>query len=77
MKLKAPFPAFGGKSKVASMVWQYLGDVDNYIEPFANSAAVLLARPHAPRVETINDWDQPSTTLTAPNLPTLSLVAVA
>ena len=56
-KLKAPFPAFGGKSKVASLVWERLGDVDNYVEPFCNSAAVLLARPHDGRIETVNDWD--------------------
>src|SRR6266446_1829991 len=56
-KLKAPFPAFGGKSRVAHLVWERLGDVDNFIEPFANSAAVLLARPHAPRIETLNDMD--------------------
>jgi DNA adenine methylase len=54
-KLKAPFPAFGGKSRVAALVWGRLGDVSNYIEPFANSAAVLLARPTPPRIETIND----------------------
>lgn len=53
--LKAPFPAFGGKSRVAQLVWGRLGDVDNYIEPFAFSAAVLWGRPHAPRIETIND----------------------
>jgi len=55
--LKAPFPAFGGKSKVAPMVWDRLGDVDNFVEPFCNSAAVLLNRPHAGRIETVNDWD--------------------
>jgi hypothetical protein len=55
--LKAPFPAFGGKAKVAGLVWSRLGDVANYIEPFCRSAAVLLARPHEPRVETINDLD--------------------
>lgn len=55
--LKAPFPAFGGKSKVAPLVWQRLGDVDNFIEPFCNSCAVLLQRPHAARIETVNDWD--------------------
>lgn len=55
--LKAPFPAFGGKSKVAKLVWQRLGNVDNFIEPFCNSAAVLLQRPHAGAIETINDWD--------------------
>jgi hypothetical protein len=54
-KLKAPFPWFGGKSRVAPLVWQRLGEVDNYCEPFAGSAAVLLARPHPPRVETVNE----------------------
>ena len=55
--LKAPFPYFGGKSGAAEKVWSALGDVDNYVEPFAGSGAVLLARPHRPRVETINDAD--------------------
>jgi hypothetical protein len=55
--LKAPFPWFGGKRRAASLVWDALGNVDSYIEPFAGSAAVLLARPHAPRCETINDAD--------------------
>jgi hypothetical protein len=32
-------------------------DVDTYNEPFAGSLAVLLGRPHAPRVETVNDLD--------------------
>lgn len=44
-KLKAPFPYFGGKSKVASVVWQAFGNCKNYVEPFAGSLAVLLARP--------------------------------
>ena len=35
----------GGKSKVADMVWERLGDVDNFVEPFAGSLAVLLRRP--------------------------------
>lgn len=55
--LKAPFPYFGGKSRVADVVWEALGDVANYIEPFAGSLAVLLARPHAPKIETVNDMD--------------------
>jgi len=54
---KAPFPYHGGKSRVAELVWKRLGDVDNYCEPFMGSAAMLLARPHAPRVETANDYD--------------------
>ena len=55
--LRAPFPWFGGKSRAAPLVWAALGDVSNYVEPFAGSLAVLLARPHAPRVETVNDAD--------------------
>jgi hypothetical protein len=42
------------------LVWARLGDVPNYIEPFAGSAAVLLRRPLEPgetRIETINDAD--------------------
>ena len=57
LQLKAPFPCFGGKSKVADVVWQSLGDVDNYVEPFAGSLAVLLSRPHLPKIETVNDLD--------------------
>lgn len=55
--LKAPFPWFGGKSRVADIIWARLGDVNNYVEPFFGSGAVLLARPHAPKTETINDKD--------------------
>jgi DNA adenine methylase len=57
--LKSPFPYFGGKSKVAPIVWQLLGDVPNYVEPFCGSAAVLLARPaeHQAHIETVNDAD--------------------
>lgn len=55
--LKAPFPWFGGKSRVAHLVWDRFGDCDNIIEPFFGSGAFLLRRPHAPRIETINDAD--------------------
>jgi site-specific DNA-adenine methylase len=60
--LKAPFPYFGGKSTVAQEVWQRFGNVKNYVEPFAGSAAVLLKRPLVhfigdKRIETINDFD--------------------
>jgi DNA adenine methylase len=57
MSLRAPFPYFGGKSTVADIIWQRFGDVPNYVEPFFGSGAVLLARPHAPKTETINDKD--------------------
>jgi site-specific DNA-adenine methylase len=55
--VKAPFPWYGGKSRAAPIVWRAFGDVPNYVEPFAGSMAVLLARPHEPKVETVNDLD--------------------
>lgn len=55
--LKAPFPWFGGKSSVAAIVWERFGDVPNYVEPFFGSGAVLLGRPHEPKIETVNDRD--------------------
>jgi hypothetical protein len=61
LAMKAPFPWFGGKRKCADIVWDRFGDVENYVEPFAGSLAVLLERPHWPfqatRIETINDLD--------------------
>lgn len=54
-KLKCCFPWFGGKSKVAPIIWQGLGTVTNYVEPFAGSLAVLLANPNIPKIETVND----------------------
>jgi DNA adenine methylase len=57
LTLQAPFPYFGGKSRVAEEVWSRLGQVQNYVEPFAGSLAVLLAGPHEPKVETVNDKD--------------------
>lgn len=56
-KLDAPFPYFGGKSRVADLVWSRFGEVANYVEPFFGSGAILLGRPHEPRVETVNDAD--------------------
>ena len=55
--LTAPFPWFGGKRRVAPIVWDYFGDVRNYVEPFAGSLAVLLGRPTEPKIETVNDLD--------------------
>jgi DNA adenine methylase len=55
--LRAPFPWFGGKSKVAHIVWDRFGNVVNYVEPFFGSGAVLLSRPHPPTIETVNDID--------------------
>lgn len=56
--LRAPFPWFGGKSRVADVVWERFGDVRNYVEPFFGSGAVLLGRPSGARgTETVNDLD--------------------
>jgi len=57
-ELRAPFPWFGGKSRVSMHVWQRFGDVPNYVEPFAGSLAVLLGRPSGWRgIETVNGKD--------------------
>ncbi len=56
--LKAPFPYFGGKSRATSFVWPRFGQVQNYVEPFFGSGAMLLARPDGwTGTETVNDAD--------------------
>jgi len=54
---EAPFPWFGGKRDVAPQVWDALGNVAHYVEPFFGSGAVLLQRPHSAKFETVNDVD--------------------
>ena len=56
MTLKAPFPYFGGKSKVMPVVWKRLGNAVNFVDPFCGSCASILGRPlpfHG--CETVND----------------------
>lgn len=58
--LKAPFPYFGGKSRIAAHVWHALGQPKHYIEPFFGSGAVLLSRPNpdpSAHIESVNDKD--------------------
>jgi DNA adenine methylase len=55
--LSSPFPWFGGKRKVAAEVWCRFGSIDNYVEPFFGSGAVLLGRPQPSGNETVNDLD--------------------
>ena len=54
---KPPFVWFGGKSAIADIVWRAMGDIDNYVEPFFGSGAVLILRPSEPGIETVNDAD--------------------
>ena len=56
-KTLAPFPYFGGKQYLAATVWQHLGNVSNYIEPFAGSLGVYLQAPYQPKYVTLNDAD--------------------
>jgi len=55
--LDSLFPYAGAKREVADVVWQRFGNTPNYVEPFCGTAAVLLARPHTPNFETLNDKD--------------------
>ena len=54
--MRSPYPWFGAKNKIAHIVWQMFGNVPVYIEPFAGTLAVLLARPGGMGfVEIVND----------------------
>jgi len=58
-RIRTPFPYFGNKRAVADTIWARLGDVRTFVDPFAGSGAVLLARPddHKGGREVINDAD--------------------
>ena len=54
--VKPPFAYYGGKTTLAPKIAAILPEHDHYIEPFAGSLAVLLAK--APTTwETVNDLD--------------------
>lgn len=55
--MKPPFPYYGGKMSVADRIAAVLPEHGHYVEPFAGSLAVLLAKAPA-RMETVNDIDQ-------------------
>lgn len=61
MQIKSPYPYMGGKSGIANDVWERLGDVRNYTEPFVGSGAMYLLRPEShldrSKNEVINDFD--------------------
>lgn len=51
-----PFSYFGGKTRLADRIIPLLPPHRHYVEPFAGSLAVLLAKPRAD-METVNDLD--------------------
>lgn len=54
--MKPPFPYYGGKQLLADRILPLLPDHTHYVEPYAGSLAMLLAKPRAP-FETVNDLD--------------------
>lgn len=55
--LRPPFAYYGGKTKTAGWIAGLLPVHGHYVEPFAGSLAVLLAKPPS-RMETVNDLDR-------------------
>jgi DNA adenine methylase len=56
MTISPPFAYYGGKTTLATTIADLLPAHDHYVEPFAGSLAVLLAKP-ATKWETVNDLD--------------------
>jgi DNA adenine methylase len=54
--VKPPFTYFGGKTAIAERIAALLPPHEHYVEPFAGSLAVLLAKRRS-RMETVNDLD--------------------
>ena len=54
--LKPPFAYYGGKTTLAQQIAKLLPPHDHYVEPFAGSLAVLLAKEQT-GWETVNDLD--------------------
>lgn len=53
---RPPFPYFGGKATSSEQIAALFPDHKHYVEPFAGSLAVLLAKRPSPH-ETVNDID--------------------
>lgn len=55
--MRPPFPYAGAKGTIADRIVALLPDHVHYVEPYAGSLAVLLAKPRV-RMETVNDLDE-------------------
>lgn len=55
-QVKPPFAYYGGKTTLAEKIADLLPPHEHYVEPFAGSLAVLLAKEPS-RIETVNDLD--------------------
>jgi DNA adenine methylase len=53
---RTPLTYYGGKQRLAAQIVALMPPHRVYLEPFAGGAAVLFAKPRAPR-ETLNDID--------------------
>lgn len=56
-QVKPPFAYYGGKTTLAEKIADLLPPHEHYVEPFAGSLAVLLAKKPT-RAETVNDLDE-------------------
>lgn len=54
--MQPPFAYYGGKTRIAESIADLFPDHEHYVEPFAGSLAVLLAKTPS-RMETVNDID--------------------
>jgi DNA adenine methylase len=52
--VKPPFPYYGGKQLLAERLIALLPEHDCYVEPYAGSLSILLAKPRV-KLETVND----------------------
>lgn len=55
--MKPPVGYFGAKTTIAAQIAALLPTHEHYVEPYAGSLAVLLAKPPS-RMETVNDLDR-------------------
>jgi len=55
--MNTPFGYFGDKGRIATAIWQRLGDPTYYYEPFAGSLGCLRGRPAPGRFEYVGDLD--------------------